>query len=531
MKTCKIVLFLGLIISIHSACGESKPSQLNNDETSDTSNPAIVTDLSSIKVHPGDSILLQSGKVYYGSIKLHGIKSDAKPVIIRSTSDEPAVIDAAGELAGIELTNCSGFTIQNLKIVADGHNGKTKKEDPGTPSKMRCGILVKAAKPGKFTHFKIEQVQIEDVHYEDKGFIRGTSDTHTANGNEAYGYGIRFISSLENAILDDIRISECNITNVSHTGIKFTAKLGAMNNIEIDSNKVIHVGGPGIQMSGVQDVKVHHNKVDHSGSVNDSRNWKRGSGYWCWGAKNILLEHNSFTHAHGPMDSAGAHIDFNCSDIIYQYNFSAWNAGGFVEILGNNWNCCYRYNISVDDGYRSKGDTKGCHDGKTLWLSGYVGKGNKPYGPCFSYIYNNTIYASNKIQSKIAFERSTEGALITNNIFYVVGNSKNVANSQPSDVAPERRNINFTNNLYLHENTLPEDFSDQSPIYGDPGFVNKDGLTPESFVPTNKQLITKGVSVIRLKFDEVGLKVGFDIEKDFFGNKITEPIIGAVIPQ
>ena len=123
-------------------------------------------------------------------------------------------------------------------------------------------------------------------------------------------------------------------------------------------------------------------------------------------------------NANGPADSAGVHIDFNCSDVIIQYNYSANNAGGFCEILGNNYNCAYRYNISVNDGHRMKGQNGAFQQGKTLWLSGFVGKGNERNGPFNSYIYNNTIIASEKIISKYAIDRASSGVLIKNNIFF-----------------------------------------------------------------------------------------------------------------
>ena len=110
-------------------------------------------------------------------------------------------------------------------------------------------------------------------------------------------------------------------------------------------------------------------QVHSSGSNDDSRKWGRGSGLWTWGSSDIIIEHNHFLHANGPADSAGCHIDFNCSNVVVQYNFSAYNAGGFCEILGNNYNCAYRYNISVNDGHRVKGENRAFQEGKTFWLS------------------------------------------------------------------------------------------------------------------------------------------------------------------
>ena len=119
-----------------------------------------------------------------------------------------------------------------------------------------------------------------------------------------------------------------------------------------------------MQFSGVTDGHIHHNKIDHSGSTADSRNWGRGSGLWTWSCSNIVIEHNRFENANGPGDSAGVHIDYNCNDVVIQYNLSANNAGGFCEILGNNYNCAYRYNISINDGYRVKGVNGAFQEGK-----------------------------------------------------------------------------------------------------------------------------------------------------------------------
>ena len=49
------------------------------------------------------------------------------------------------------------------------------------------------------------------------------------------------------------------------------------------------------------------------------------------------------------------HIDFNCSHVVVQYNLSTNNSCVFCERLGNNFNNAYRYNISVNGGYKVKG--------------------------------------------------------------------------------------------------------------------------------------------------------------------------------
>ena len=73
---------------------------------------------------------------------------------------------------------------------------------------------------------------------------------------------------------------------------------------------------------------------------------------WTFDCLNVIAQENYFMNAHGPLDSYGCHIDYGCENVVYQYNYSFNNEGGFVEILGDNINCGYRYNISINDGYR-----------------------------------------------------------------------------------------------------------------------------------------------------------------------------------
>ena len=132
----------------------------------------------------------------------------------------------------------------------------------------------------------------------------------------------------------------------------------------------------------------------------------------------------------GPADSAGCHIDFNCNDVIVQRNLSLSNAGGFIEVLGNNYNCSYRYNLSINDGYRIKGEGNNFQEGKTFWLIGFAGKNNTRTGPFYTYIYNNTIYTKASILSKIAVDKASNGVLVANNILHVEGDSKLVLGDQ-----------------------------------------------------------------------------------------------------
>ena len=69
-----------------------------------------------------------------------------------------------------------------------------------------------------------------------------------------------------------------------------------------------------------------------------------------------------------------------------QYNLSRNNFGGFVEILGENEMCGYRYNISIADGKRT-----GQHHGNVFWISDFAGE-NRRVTSNNNFIYNNTVF-------------------------------------------------------------------------------------------------------------------------------------------
>ncbi|WP_345276416.1 right-handed parallel beta-helix repeat-containing protein [Litoribaculum gwangyangense] len=493
--------------------------------------------ISKINLLPGDRVLLASGQTYKnGLIFINKNGTVNKPIIVTTVvwNDheifKPAIIDFQDNLNGILIENSSFFNISHIQLTANGFN------KPSKNTEMLCGILINNTQAKLMQNIVIENIIIDNVYYEHFGYERGKDEVKTANGTQKYGWGIRVIN-LTNHKIDNITIKNCTISNVSHTGIKLTGTNKNISNVDIKENAIKKTGGPGIQMSGVKSVQVRNNLVSHSGSQDDSRKWGRGSGLWTWGSSHVLIEKNKFLYANGPGDSAGAHIDFNCDNIVLQYNLSAYNAGGFCEILGNNYNCSYRYNISINDGHRVKGVDGAFQEGKIFWLSGYQGNKKVRKGPVNSYFYNNTIYVNDSIISKIAIDNSSKGILIANNIFYLEGGAKAVLGDQykPDELSGDlAENVFFKNNLFIDKNNWPEDIGiiDIEPIIGNPEFTNKGGINIEDYLPTNLTLVkNKGIKIPLLQDDKIGLIPTLQLERDILGNMIKgNPSLGAIEP-
>jgi hypothetical protein len=491
--------------------------------------------INSFQIGPGTKIMFKAGTTYNKQLALKDVFGDYdNPVIISSYWDgqsedvPPATINGASYLSAIQIEDCNSIRVERLRLTANGGGF----DNYMTSDTNRFGVLVRTTKAGNYGNIHLSELQVEDVYYYSLGETRPTSGE-----NDSYGFGIRFYNQTFGAIMKNISIKNCYISRLSHTGIRFTG-MGAtslIEDVEVFHNEVIHVGGPGMQLGSVVNAYVAFNQVDHSGSVQDNRNWKRGSGLWTWSAHHILIERNSFTNANGPADTAGAHIDFNCTDVIIQYNLSVNNAGGFVEILGNNHQCCYRYNISVNDGWRVKGVDGATQEGKTLWVSGYVGSNAIRNGPYNSYIYNNTIYVNESMVSKYSFEDTAEGILIANNIFHIVGNSVSVLGDQTNSsisMKKDEGDVFFERNLFLKTTNWPdsENIKDAGHLYGDAAFVNPGGTTIEDYIPTNEYLIKgRGVAIPFIPGDTYGLSKGFTVDTDILGNPVGNVIdLGAI---
>lgn len=492
--------------------------------------------IKSLNLQPGDAILLHAGDTFYKPLHLENIHGTSDAPIKISTfknsdaEETYAYIETFGPLNALLIKDCSYLKIDHLDISASAAKNYTSNS---SKKAMRCGVLITTSAESFTKAILLNHLKVHDIFFNNKGFTRPKWEVKTANGKQNYGWGIRVINKYDSAQISDIKILNTKVFNVAHTGIKLTGNY--ISNVEIAHCEVSKTGGPGMQMSRVSDLHVHHNNITKSGSNDDSRKWGRGSGLWTWGSTNVLIEYNTFMNANGPADSAGVHIDFNCSDVIIQYNYSANNAGGFCEILGNNYNCAYRYNISVNDGHRMKGQNGAFQQGKTLWLSGFVGKGNERSGPFNSYIYNNTIITAENIISKYAIDRASSGVLIKNNIFYVKGESKGVLGDQykPEKAGVSRvENIVFENNLYLKHTNWPKAtiIQDNNPHFGDPGLSSVVTKELKNYIPTNKAIIKdQGDFIMRIPGDSKGLHLGLQLKKDILGNPILDkPDMGAI---
>ncbi|AQQ09938.1 Lambda-carrageenase precursor [Sedimentisphaera cyanobacteriorum] len=464
----------------------------------------------------GDSVLFKSGQTFEGTFQITSSGTEKAPIKISSWGEgEKPVIDSKGFFAGIEIIDSSFVEVSGIEITSDGGQAIDPRAE-----KERYGVYASASGSEIRKDIRLSDLYIHDIFAEVPISAGGKNPTsNMGKGIEvmAQGWGEPYF--------EGVLIENCEIERTGHYALGLHTRQTSdqsryTRDVEILNNTLTDIGGPGIQPGRCRDVLVRGNTVDASGAYVDPRMHGRGSGIWPWSCHNVLIEKNSFMHARGKADSCGAHIDFNCSDVVVQYNFSMDNEGGFIEILGNNYNCCYRYNVSVNDGFRVKGQNGALQEGKTIFAGGYVGSGNPKTGPFNTYIYNNTIYTQGDGRSCFRIEKTADGLLIANNIFCMYGET-----AHDSGDSGQVSNVIFENNMYIYEDIWPASMpiQDSAPIYGWPVFTNLGGTDPLDYIPTNTDAVQDaGIEIPKLPGDSVGLEIGLEVQEDFRGN----PIIG-----
>ena len=417
---------------------------------------------------PGDKIYFKAGGVWTGRVELKGSGNAANPIVVDQystssgglltganvTGNKPK-IDGGGYQSAVQLVNNAYWELNNLEIVNDG--GPTQE---GASKLNRYGIYVLSNSAGIRTHFYFKNLYVHDVFPE---------TTDPVNGVNPESNGIHVVTTGTNTdtYFDDVRVENCYISYLYRYGF-WIGKKGARNpdyfyhkNILIRNNTFYQTGGSGVLTNVCDGVLLEHNVTNWTGYSGDSRMWNRGSGYWPYSCRNVTVQYNQFMHARGLADSCGMHTDLYNENVLVQYNFSYDNAGGFCEILAENKNVTYRYNVSVNDGDRINAGEPG---GKMFFIQG---------GNTNVKIYNNTVYVKPGMATTLVLGGGNPGQSIWNNIFVIEGEliNKETAGTNPG---------NFNGNIWYgnYPGGLPVSNTD---VFLNPLLVNPGGITADDY--------------------------------------------------
>ncbi len=499
--------------------------------------------LNNMEFTPGDSILFHAGESWQGMFWLHGSGTPELPIVVGKYGEGPRpIIDGNGYQASLLIYNDECIAVQDLEFINDASHldevGEVKKlegfggesNDWGSGKNVRFGIKVVADAQS------IQRIQFADLYIHD---VFPSPDL-ASNEHKGYGIKIETQSDLEqNAVhlANDVSFSDLTVSRTGHYGI-WIKSLGLIQNDTFKNHNVVmdsclfeYTGGSGFVPNKCEFVTVQNSIFNHTGSDVDERMWKRGSGMWTFDCRNVIAQFNQFKNAHGPIDSYGAHIDFGNENVLYQNNLSYNNEGGFVEILGDNINCGYRYSLSINDGYRV--DPNGVHNGRTLNISDYCGETNPGCSSAGTFVYNNTIYIGDTLAPEIRIKPGIGEFYCYNNLFVCEPEGGDLL----CDVSEESNELDFSHNLFFDSSRYQFDASGlvlNESLFEDPMLQAMDSLGGSH--PDDYKL-TAGSSAFQvgLNVAEVLLStVLFDHSAmtDFYGNAVSviETSIGAHQP-
>lgn len=466
---------------------------------------------------PGDQLLFRAGDRFPGQLVVAASGAPGQPLRIgRYGNGPPPLLDGDGHIATILIRNQQQIEISDLAIRNDGSQTL-----PGTPADQRYGIAIINDGGGELRHLALQRLSIADV------FAQRFNDADEEAFNRISISAIR-IASLRSPAgttgrFRDIVIARNAITRSGRFGVQIThpgqgggpqdahsrdPDTGFNHDILIIDNEFSQLGGSGVQLTGAMGALIENNDFLATGaSLLPDRMVGRGSGAWVMNCRDVVAQHNRSRHVRGYKDSYGLHVDHGNLNILYQYNYSEDSEGGFVEILGNNRNIIWRYNISVNDGVREKA-------GNIFWFSPFSPRGVPSAG---IHIYNNSIFVRAGLFPDI--DLRAHDAVIANNILVAA----------PHAMIGEQQRIEMAGGQPVVAGNLVS--GSVTPLLGaggrqgDPRFMQPGATSPDGYrLRPGSPALAGGAPVVHPPFPAAGTGVLASVSAiptiDFFGTPL-----------
>jgi hypothetical protein len=450
-----------------------------NDGLSPATAWESVNALDSEAFGPGAQILFNRGDSFSGACTLVGSGSVNDPIVVGAygTGDKP-LLTGVWNKQQIFLLSSGNEYIEFHDLQLSNFNTSN------TSIKERYGISIAVpAGAGDVRHLYFQDLDFFDiqgsgqaVHEDDHrsiGIIAATVDNDTAP--------TRF---------NDVLIEGCTFTDIDGLGAQLRDYSQDIADFKIDGTAYYPTIGFVFQDNygtnlyrnllmtrGTKDALVQYNTMDTT---------VEGSAFWPFACDGTLVQFNLFKNLRAPdADAYVCHFDYNCIDLIMQYNIGINVEGGLIEyIVNSTWNGFQengiaRYNIGIDVGYREDLDNPGTSKPNSagIFLTGRVEGGQ---------FYNNTIIQlSQPLYQAISFN-DWGGAWPTNNVIYNnIFYAADTVSTYNSPLRMLEKNNVVSHNLYYGNIVSPEVWDgtpvDQNPFAGNPAFANPAGLAAEDF--------------------------------------------------
>ncbi len=551
MKKGKIKIVCCFVFILHVSFfpfirGQAHSYYLSSTGGNDTGNGSIespwasLEKISAVNLQPGDTVFFKRGERFDGHFIVNGSGEEGTPVVITAygEGEKPVITGEAGEENGgdyreaIYVENHDNITFEGIEVRNERLHTRTRVD-----STDANGLYIYNSGDQILENFTFRNMTFRNVFA-----VKEMNDPADFNALEVAAVRIE---SARNTVagkeknIRNVFMDNCYFENLQRLGVLIkhgggnagvgNDSLNRNMNLVFRNNEFHNTGGTCILPTNTWNVLIEGNLFDHPGASTDPRMPGRGSAVWTWRCRNTVIQYNQCLHVRGYLDSHGIHIDHENKNTFIQYNYMEDCEGGFVEILGGNVNAVYRFNISVNDGWRE--NPNWYTSNHTIWINEKASGGQVIYSDS-SFIYNNTIFIDSAYATAIYINATH--TFIYNNIFYAV-NGADIGGKQVL-INNNGTPLYMTNNLYF--GTIATNFTsqDENPYFGEPDFVNGGSSNPDGYLLNDSTpALNSGVANKGPEIPGAGKGIFESVPAypvtDFFGNPVDldsgTPNIGA----
>ena len=530
------VLLLSFSLCAQNQYYLSSSTGNDNNNGSQTQPWKTLSKISNTTLGPGDTVYFKKGDTFRGHYVVNGSGTEGNPITFKSygSGNQPVISGSDHDNGGgdyreaILVENEDNMIFEDLEIQ---NHRTTSRSNVG--DLVSFGIQVISSSAGTKNNFTFRDMTFKNVYglsWVDPG------DQDAFNAFEVSG--LTFNSSWA-GIINDVVVEDSYFTDLQRIGIHIKNTSGKTSdkrntNIVVRRNEFFQIGGTCVLPIRTENCLIENNIFNQPGAKTNDKMIGRGSAVWNWYSINTIVQYNQAVNAKGILDSHGIHVDHSNIDTFIQYNLMQDCEGGFVEILGGNQRAVYRFNISINDGWRV--NPNWANSDHTIWLNDKIG-GQSGHPSTDSYIYNNTIVINKSGNDAFdtAIDINGQNTRIFNNIFYTV-NGSGIGNQQGNYNDP---NLMMTNNLFF--GNIRNNFKtiDANRIEADPQFYDEDRADQYGFqIGASSQAIDAGAAyagdyahpAIPVDASTIFANVEEYPTVDFFGNSLSgdsTPNIGA----
>ncbi|ANQ51740.1 T9SS type A sorting domain-containing protein [Flammeovirga sp. MY04] len=504
-----------------------------NAGTSANSPWKTLSKMNSIQLGPGDRVLFKSNETFRGEFIVNGSGAEGNPIIITSygTGSKPIVTGQVGEAGGGDYMQAI-LVENNDNIVFDGleiQNNRTV-DRYDVDSKKAFGIHIRNFTDNtSLKNFVFRNMTFKSVYAVEPILYKPDFDKLEVSAIRVYNIQntLDKVRNIQNVLVED-----SYFTDIQRLGVHFkhdganaigngTDKMNRIQDVVVRNCTFDHLGGSSVLPQRTYNCLIEHNMFDHPGASTDPRMPGRGSAVWNWHSINTVVQYNSCISSRGYLDSHGAHVDNENDYTFIQYNYMIDCEGGFVEILGGSNNSVYRFNVSVNDGWREDGGVTGAwwNSNHTIWISPDI-MNKKPVRCEVNYIYNNTMVLDRNFETCI--EIDAKDTHIFNNIFYTINGGG--IGTKHTVIKTNDAPFVVDNNLYFGNIDSRFTDYDNNQVNADPSFTNTGSGADKYKLNSNSPALYSGITNPGPAIPGAGTGIFADLPpyptQDYYGNPV-----------